>query len=42
MGFYDYTKYLKLGLDDAYKEYFPEVGNIVEIERKSNGGRCVL
>ncbi len=27
-------KYLKLGLDDAYKEYFPEVGNIVEIERK--------
>ncbi len=27
-------KYLRLGLDDAYKEYFPEVGNIVEIERR--------
>lgn len=27
-------KYLALGLDDAYKESFPEVGNIVEIERR--------
>ena len=29
-----FDRYLKLGLDDGYKESFPEVGNIVEIQRK--------
>lgn len=28
------SRYLTLGLDDAYKKEFPEIGNIVEVNRK--------